>query len=113
MATHSSPLALRIPWTEELGAGYCPWGRKESGTTERLHFHFLGGDGFKSNKVKVKVKLLSRARLFATPWIVACTELLSPWDFPGKTAGVDCHFLLQEIVPTQGLSPGRHRRQML
>ena len=40
MATHSSTLALKIPWTEELGAGYCPWGRKESGTTERLHFHF-------------------------------------------------------------------------
>ena len=27
MATHSSTLALKIPWTEELGAGYCPWGR--------------------------------------------------------------------------------------
>ena len=39
-ATHSSTtLAQKIPWTEELGAGYCPWGRKESGTTERLHFH--------------------------------------------------------------------------
>ena len=38
MATHSSTLALKIPWMEELGAGYCPWGRKESGTTERLHF---------------------------------------------------------------------------
>ena len=38
MATHSSTLAWKIPWTEELGAGYCPWGRKESGTTERLHF---------------------------------------------------------------------------
>ena len=38
MATHSSTLALKIPWTEELGAGYCPWGRKKSGTTERLHF---------------------------------------------------------------------------
>ena len=38
MATHSSTLAWRIPWTEELGAGYCPWGRKGSGTTERLHF---------------------------------------------------------------------------
>ena len=25
---------------EELGAGYCPWGRKESGMTERLHFLF-------------------------------------------------------------------------
>ena len=38
MATHSSTLALKIPWTKELGAGYCPWGRKESSTTERLHF---------------------------------------------------------------------------
>jgi len=38
MATHSSTLALKIPWTEELGAGYCPWGRKELGTTEQLHF---------------------------------------------------------------------------
>ena len=34
MATHSSTPAWKIPWTEELGAGYCPWGRKESGTTE-------------------------------------------------------------------------------
>ena len=34
MATHSSTLALKIPWTEELGAGYYPWGHKESGTTE-------------------------------------------------------------------------------
>ena len=38
MATHSSTLAWKIPWTVELGAGHCPWGRKESGTTERLHF---------------------------------------------------------------------------
>ena len=30
MATHSSTLALQIPWTEELGAGYCRWGHKES-----------------------------------------------------------------------------------
>ena len=40
MATHSSTLALKIPWTEELGAGYYPWGRKESGMTEQLHSHF-------------------------------------------------------------------------
>ena len=38
MATHSSPLALKTPWTEKLGADYYPWGRRESGTTERLHF---------------------------------------------------------------------------
>ena len=33
---------------------------------------------------KVKGKLLSRVRLFATPWTVA-------WDFPGKSTGVGCH----------------------
>ena len=36
MATHSSILAWRIPWTEELG-GLQSTGRKESDTTERLH----------------------------------------------------------------------------
>ena len=41
MATLSSTLAWKIPWMEEIVAGYCPWGHKESGTTERLHFHFL------------------------------------------------------------------------
>ena len=39
MATHSSILAWRIPWTEELG-GLQSTGRKESDTTERLHFTF-------------------------------------------------------------------------
>ena len=33
MATQSSILAWRIPWTQEL-VGYSPWGRKESDTTE-------------------------------------------------------------------------------
>ena len=28
--------------------------------------------------------------------------LLCPWDSPGKNTGVDCHFLLQGILPTQG-----------
>ena len=33
MATHSSILAWRIPWTEKPGS-YSPWGRKELDTTE-------------------------------------------------------------------------------
>ena len=33
MATHSSVLAWRIPWTEEPG-GYSPWGCKELDMTE-------------------------------------------------------------------------------
>ena len=40
MATHSSTLAWKIPWTEERSSSYSAWGRKESVTTERLHFHF-------------------------------------------------------------------------
>ena len=43
-----------------------------------------------------EVKSLSRAQLFATPWRVACTKLLHPWDFLGKSTGVGYRFLLQE-----------------
>ena len=44
-AAHSSILAWRSPWTVAhqvpLQGGHGPWGRKESDTTERFHFHFL------------------------------------------------------------------------
>ena len=39
MAPHYSTLAWKIPWTEGL-VGCSPWGRYESDTTERIHFHF-------------------------------------------------------------------------
>ena len=43
MATLSSILAWRIPWTEEPGGLHrgklSPWGHKESDTTERLNTH--------------------------------------------------------------------------
>ena len=41
MATPSSILAWRIPWTEEPGGLYSPWGRKESDTTEQLSLHAM------------------------------------------------------------------------
>ena len=44
MATHSSILAWRVPWTEEPGELYSPWGRKESDMTERLKKVCLRGD---------------------------------------------------------------------
>ena len=41
-------------------------------------------------------------------------RLLHPWDFPGKSTGEGCHFLLQGIFPTQGSNPGLpHCGQML
>ena len=39
MATHPSILAWRIPWTEEPGRGYSPWGRKGSDTTEAVSMY--------------------------------------------------------------------------
>ena len=47
----------------------------------------------------------------------SCLTLCNPMDcslpespvhgiFPGKNTGVGCHFLFQEIFPTQGLNPG-------
>ena len=41
MATHSSILAWRIPWTEEPGRLYSPWGCKELDMTERLTLNML------------------------------------------------------------------------
>ena len=41
---------------EKLGAGYGPWGSKETGTTERLHFTSISecskGAGYKNNTQK-------------------------------------------------------------
>ena len=49
----------------------------------------------------------------ATPWTVALQAPLS-MDFPGKNAGVGCHFLLQGIFLTQGSNSGLlHCRQIL
>ena len=42
------------------------------------------------------------------------TRLLHPWDFPGKSTGVGCHFLPQGIFLTQGSNPDLpHCRQTL
>ena len=41
------------------------------------------------------------------------SRLLFPWDFPGKNAGVGCHYLLQGIFLIQGLNQGLlHCRQI-
>ena len=54
MATHSSSLAWKIPWT--FLVGYSPWRRKESDKTERLHFHRLSSFNSLRHEIKSKVK---------------------------------------------------------
>ena len=51
----------------------------------------------------VRLYMLSFVCLFATPWTVAHQVPLS-MEFPGKNTGVGCYFLLQCILPTQGLN---------
>ena len=61
----------------------------------------------------MKVKSLSHVHSLQSHGLYP-TRLLCPWDFPGNSTEVDCHFLLQGIFPTQGLNLGLlHYRQML
>ena len=45
---------------------------------------------------------VAQSRLTLWSYRLQAARLLCPWDFPGKNIGVGCHFLLQEIFPTQG-----------
>ena len=61
-----------------------------------------------------EVLLLSYNYTICDPMDFSLTGFLHPWDFPGKSTGVGCHFLLQGIFPTRGSKPGfPHCRQML
>ena len=42
LATVSSILAWRIPWTEDPGGLYSPWGHKESDMTKQLTLSLYG-----------------------------------------------------------------------
>ena len=44
MATHSSILACKIPWIEEPGGLYSPWGHRES-DTRKMMSQVLPGPG--------------------------------------------------------------------
>ena len=48
--------------------------------------------------------VLSRVRLFVTPWTVACQAPLSK-DSPGKNTGVGYHAVLPGDLPDPGIKP--------
>ena len=79
------------------------WGRTESDTTEATWRQQQQRDWY-IVKGKVKVKSLSRVRLFATPWTLAY-EAPPPMEFSRQEYWSGCHFLLQGIFPTQGSNP--------
>ena len=88
MATHSSILAWRIPWTEELG-GLQSTSRKESDTTEQLHFHWVRRpdnqegqgqeeEGYLSWSIQIEVIQPSSACWFFSglQWVGCCPPAL-------------------------------------
>ena len=54
---------------------------------------------------KSKCQLLSHVQFFATPWTIAHQAPLS-MEFPRHEYWMNCHSLLKEFFPTQGLNLG-------
>ena len=65
--------------------------------------------GFPTSVMRDKCRLVQRC---AQSCLTLCNSMefsvlgcSCPWNFPGKTTGVGCHFLLQGIFSTQESSP--------
>ena len=71
MAPHSSTLAWKIPWMEELG-GLQSMGSLESGTTERLHFHFSFSCIGEENGNPLQYSCLENPRDGGAWWAAVC-----------------------------------------
>ena len=71
MATHSSTLAWKIPWMEGPGR-LQSWGREESDTTERLHFHFLLSHIGEGNGNPLQCSCLENPRDGEAWWAAVC-----------------------------------------
>ena len=69
MATHSSILAWKIPWTERSLASHNPWGHKELDTIEHTHMHLHNGRKGFENTLKHSLKVKGVRCLPPTPKI--------------------------------------------
>ena len=116
MATHSSILAWKILWTEKPG-------RLQSKILQRVGHEWATFTSiwiFREHKLVhsrniylarmyfsklIKVKSLSRVRLFATPWTAAYYTLLS-MGFPRQEFWSGLPFPSAEDLPDPGIEPG-------
>ena len=107
LGSYHTPLHLLLPsWRQSLllpllPSFLCPSGAAMITTLMNLE----QGEGVSVGVGGWVLCVLSRSVVsnsFKTPWTVSHPRLFCPWNFPGKNTGVDCHFLLQWIFPTQG-----------
>ena len=124
MATHYSVLAWRIPGMVEPG-----WLPSMGSHRVEHDWSDLAVAAAAESTIQVYLTvILKKSIAFSEKWkwshsVVSDplrphglqpTRLLPPWDSPGKSIGMGCHFLLQGIFLTQGLNPGLlHSRQTL
>ena len=93
MAAHSSILAWTIPWTEEPGGGYSPWGRTESNMTEQLNNNNIQRQkGFKSLEVREYRNASLRSKI-EKYWVLPSTWVRKVYGFvPGGWIGMTASF---------------------
>ena len=115
----------RKPWTRSRGKAPCPGKplpRKEScGRSMQGHStvslpNCIAPSVTSSSASPPHLLVVQSLGCFRLlqPHRLESTKLLCSWDFPGKTTGMGCHFLLQEIFQTQGSNMGLlHCRQIL
>ena len=69
------------------------------------------GGGEQLFVMEMKIEIENTVKQFPTHAVISGAHAYSivsdlcPWDFPGKNAGVGCHFLLPGLFPTQGSEP--------
>ena len=90
LATYSSNLAWKIPWTKKPGR-YSPWSCKELDTTEQLTLVMKQSESEGHSVVSDTLR---------------SHGLYSPWNSPGQNTGMGSLSLLQGIFATQGSNPG-------
>ena len=83
--------------------GYHPWGHKDSDTTEWLSTRFKHSKGYLCSW-RSEVKLLSRIRLFATPWTVA-DQAPPPMGFSRQDYWSRLPFPSPGDLPDPGIEP--------
>ena len=94
--------------------GCSPWGRKESDTTKRLHFHFSLSCIGQGKGNPLQCSCLENPRDGGAWWAAAVSGVTQSWTRLKRLSSSSRHSLLHGIFPTQGLNPGLlHCRQIL
>ena len=113
MATHSSILAWRIAGR----VGCSPRGRRESDTTELLHFTSLHGEGGTEGREPQGKQMLQRLscperKLWACPVAISGSPQPGAWGWDVGGAGIEgsvplrtSHFFTRDLPLSQVLFP--------